>query len=173
MPDPAHTPAADGPQRSHDTGADPSVPAVTHAGGAGALRPGTPREWLIASGRISGLMLVLTGSAMAGAELPEPLGRRATRAWGRIVRAMGDSSAEPLVPVTDLDVLGTAAQALGHELCRYRVSGVESASVSALLIEARVHDTSAEQLVAQVARVHGVLDAGPGATADQLWRAIG
>lgn len=157
--------------------ADRSGPAVPpragDTGAAPAALPGTPREWLVATGRISGLVLVLTGSEMSGDELPEPLGRRSARAWGRLVRALKGPPSARVLPVADLDVLGATARVLGRELCRYRVSGAGSAAVSALLTEAGVHDTSAEQLVAQVARVHGVLDSGPGPTADELWAATG
>lgn len=142
-------------------------------GDAGAVLPGTPREWLVATGRISGLMLVLMGSEMSGDELPEPLGRRSARAWGRLVRALRDPPSGRVLPAADLHVFGAAARVLGRELCRHRVSGARSAAVVALLTEADVHGTSAEQLVAQVARVHGVLDSGPGPTADELWGATG
>jgi len=146
---------------------------AARTGDGGVVLPGTSREWLIATGRISGLMLVLLGSEMAGDELPEPLGRLSARAWGRLVRALRETPSERVLPATDLDVLDATARILGRELCRHRISGARSAAVSALLAEARVHDTSAEQLVALVARVHGVLDAGPGTTADELWNAAG
>lgn len=146
---------------------------AARTGGSGALLPGTPREWIVATGRVSGLMLVLLGSEMTGDALPGPLGRRSARAWGRLTRALRNAPGDRVLDAGDLDVLGVAARTLGHELCRHRASGHGSAAVSALLAEARVHGTTAEQLVAQVARVHGVLDAGPGATADELWDATG
>lgn len=155
--------------------ADRGGPAVTapRTGDTGVALPGTPREWLIATGRISGLSFVLMGAEMSGGELPEPLGRRSARAWGRLVRALGEPPSTRVLPAADLDVLGAVARALGRELCRYRVSGAVSATVTALLDEAAVHGTSPEQLVAQVARVHGVLDSGPGPAADELWDAAG
>lgn len=142
-------------------------------GDTGAVLPGTPREWLVATGRISGLMLVLSGVGTSGAELPDPLGRRSARAWGRVVHALRNSPSEHVLPAADLDVVGAAARVLGRELCRHRISGAGSAAVSALVAEALVHDTSAEQLVAQISGVHGVLESGPGPAADELWRAIG
>jgi hypothetical protein len=146
---------------------------ASRTGGTDAVLPGTPREWTIAIGRISGLMLVLLGSETVGDGLPEPLGRTSARAWDRVTRALRDAPDDRVIEPRDLDVLGAAARTLGRELCRYRMSGDESAAVAALLAEARVHGTSPEQLVAQVARVHGVLEAGPGTAADDLWTAAG
>ncbi len=147
--------------------------------GGRALRPlpGTPQEWTRVIGQVSGLMLALVGAQSDGHDVPEPLGRPSARAWGRVAAALRPPagpvpSAAAVVRTADLEVLGAAAQALGRELCRHRARDVVTTTVAVLLAEAAEHDRAPEHLVAQLARVHGVLDAD-GPDADELWRAAG
>lgn len=140
-------------------------------GGPVVLRavPGTAAEWTSAAGRISGLLLALAETEAAGHELPAPLhARRTLRAWARLktpvlaaVRVPGRPPVAVLVRACDVDTLGAAGRLLGRALCRERVHGAGGALGRALLRDAREQGTSPERLVAQLARVHGVLDAEP------------
>jgi hypothetical protein len=61
---------------------------------------------------------------------------------------------------------------LGHALCRARVVGVDDDAVHVLRLEAGVYHCAPERLVAQLARVHGVLSAPHPASAHAVWRAL-
>lgn len=151
--------------------------------------PGTGSEWVTAVGQISGVFLALAEVEAEGHTLPEPLrARRALRAWARLktpvmatVRvADPDDASAPvavLVPAADVDTIGAAARTLGRVLCHHRVHSTGGEAAGVLLHEAGVHAITPEQLVAQLARVHGVLDvehpAGNRGTdlARDIWRA--
>ena len=144
-----------------DQGTDPASRAV----------PGTAVEWTQVLGRISGLLLALAATESSGHRMPAPVsGREALRAWGRLtipvsaaVRAYPDAVDTRVavgVPTGDVDVLGACARELGRVLCRFRGHGSVGAVAATLLREARVHGGPPEHLVAQFARVHGVLDVG-------------
>ncbi len=136
-----------------------------------ALRavPGTTAEWTQVLGRISGLLLALAETESSGHLLPAPLrGREALRAWARLkipiataVRPWPDALDTRVtvgVPTGDVDVLGACARVLGGALCQFRVHGLGGEVADTLLREAEVHGCPPEHLVAQLARVHGVLD---------------
>ncbi len=119
--------------------------------------------------------------------MPDPLhAGRALRAWARLkspllaaVRA-ADPTPVPvavLVPAADADTLGATARLLGRVLCEYRVHSTGGEIALTLIHAARAQATTLEGLVAQLARVHGVVDVDPcdgDAHADlvrAIWRA--
>lgn len=138
--------------------------------------PGTRREWVHVTARVSGLLLSARGTeACGGPDLPVPLrGGAALRAWARIVRPVMDRSADHVavaVPAADLAVVADAAATLGRLLCRARTTGVPD-SVSRLLEwDAEPYFTTPEWIVTQVARVHGVLTSTDPEEARLVWRA--
>lgn len=134
--------------------------------------PGTTAEWVQVAGRISGLLLALAEAESSGHPVPAPLrGRAALRAWARLrnpilaaVRTWPDAVDTRVaagVPTDDMEVLGESARVLGRVLCQFRAHGVGGEVAGALLREAREHGVPPERLVAQLARVHGVLDVDP------------
>jgi hypothetical protein len=130
--------------------------------------PGTGREWTTALGQVSGLLLALREEEVAGGvPLPVPLTHGVTlRAWAAATRSP--------VPVDGeaLDLLGWAARTLGRSLCRWRATGARDALVTVLEQEAAVHGCGPERLVAQMARVQGVLTAPDPASAALVWDAL-
>lgn len=133
--------------------------------------PGTSSEWVHAAEQISWLLLALAAAENEGHAMPDPLhARRALRAWARLkatllaaVRA-ADPAPVPvavLVPAAEADTLGATARLLGRVLCEYRVHNTVGEIARTLLHAARAQDTTLEGLVAQLARVHGVLDVDP------------
>lgn len=133
--------------------------------------PGTASEWVRAADQISWLLLALAIAEKPGRAMPDPLhAGRALRAWARLkapllaaVRA-ADPAPVPvavLVPAADADTLGASARLLGRVLCEYRVHSTGGEIAGTLLDAARTQGTTLEGLVAQPARVHGVLDVDP------------
>jgi hypothetical protein len=146
--------------------------------------PGTVSEWVHAADQISWLLLALAIAEDKGRPMPDPLhAGRALRAWSRLktpllaaVRA-ADPAPVPvavLVPAADVDALGATARLLGRVLCEYRVHSTGGEIALTLIHAARAQDTTLEGLVAQLARVHGVVDVDPcdGDAHDDLVRAI-
>lgn len=133
--------------------------------------PGTGPEWVHAADQISWLLLALAVAENEGHPMPEPLhAGRALRAWARLKTPLlaavhaADPAPKPvavLVPIADADTLGATARLLGRVLCEYRVHSTGGEIARTLLHAARAQDTSQEGLVAQLARVHGVLDVDP------------
>lgn len=144
-------------------GAAEPVPSSTQRDRAGA--PGSRGEWVTARGQVSGLLLALRAAEVdTEVTLPVPLTRgMALDAWAT-ARRHPDWQA--------LDLLGWAARTLGRSLCRWRSTGVRDLLVDVLESEAAVHGCPPERLVAQVARVHGVLSAPDPASAGLVWRAL-
>lgn len=133
--------------------------------------PGTSSEWVHAADQISGLLLALAAAENEGHAIPDPLhAGRALGAWTRLkapllaaVRA-ADPAPEPVavpVPAADADTLGATARLLGRVLCEYRVHSTGGEIALTMINTARAQDTTLEGLVAQLARVHGVLDVDP------------
>ncbi|GAA1855485.1 hypothetical protein GCM10009836_39460 [Pseudonocardia ailaonensis] len=143
--------------------------------------PGTPAEWTQVTGRVSGLLLAYADVERRGAELPAPLRQRAAlRAWARVARpvraAVGGAGPAALeeIPPADLRTLDATARLLGRHLCRMQTEGPGATPVTAVLaVEAAVYGVPAGELVAQLARVHGVLDldAGRPSLARTIWEA--
>lgn len=138
--------------------------------------PGSRQEWIFATARVSGVLLTLrSGETGRRIALPDPLaGGRTLRAWARIVRPVLDraAGATVVVPVAELDVVADAAAALGRTLCRSSQRHIADDPVLRLLeCEADVLGSTPGSLVAQLARVHGVLTTGCSETARALWRA--
>ncbi|MDN5919958.1 MAG: hypothetical protein L0I76_33480 [Pseudonocardia sp.] len=151
-----------------DRTGDAGTPQPPVAAPAWRAVPGSPAEWVVAAGRVSGLLLALAAAERDGVVLPEPLAdRRALRAWARlrapVVAAV--RSARPcdgpvcaVVDLADVDLLGGASRALGRQWCSSLVSRAGSPIADILQDEACVHEIPAEDLIAELARVHGVLD---------------
>ncbi|MEJ2861789.1 hypothetical protein [Actinomycetospora flava] len=120
---------------------------------------------MTARGQVSGLLLALRAAEVdAEVVLPVPLTRgMALDAWAAARRDPGWQA---------LDLLGWAARTLGRSVARWRATGVRDLLVDVLESEAAVHGCAPEQLVAQVARVHGVLSAPDPASADLVWHAL-
>ncbi|MDD7967176.1 hypothetical protein [Actinomycetospora lemnae] len=126
------------------------------------------REWVTLRGQVSGLLLALRQAEIdEGVPLPVPLTHGETlRSWTAATRT----------PVPDdreaLDLLGWAARTLGRSLCRWRATGVRDVVATVLLDEAAAHGCEPELLVAQVARVQGVLTAPDPVSAALVWGAL-
>lgn len=135
--------------------------------------PGAHREWVTARGQVSGLWCALREAETDdGAVLPAPLGGGvAQRSWGAVSRDLPGEVTRGADPDA-LRVVGHAARVLGHRLCRWRVSGVADLVTAVLRDEAALHEREPEWLVAQVARVHGVLSAPDPLSAAAVWRAL-
>lgn len=147
--------------------------------------PGTPGEWVTVAGRISGLLLAVAAAERDGLVLPDALaGHTALRAWGRLrgpiaaaVRTPGPGGlATVTVDVADVEVLGLAARTLGLQRCRDLASRAGSPVAAILYDEALAHGVPAGTLVAELARVHGVLDVDEGSVSAAhvvraVWRA--
>jgi hypothetical protein len=133
---------------------------------------GTSAAWITALGQVSGLLLALREAEVTGgAVLPEPFaGGAAMRAWRVATQAVSGSAAAP--PGDDVHVVGRAARVLGVRVARRRVGAVADVLVEVTAREAAVHHREPEWLVAQLARVHGVLTAPCPASADVVWRAL-
>lgn len=132
--------------------------------------PGTEPEWVSAADQISRLLGALATAELGGRAQPEPLhDGRALRAWARLegpvfeaVRAAPAATPGAAeVSASDVATLGAAAGLLGRVLREHRVHGGGGELAGILLREARAQDTTPEHLVAQTARVHGVLDVEP------------
>jgi hypothetical protein len=159
--------ASDGDREDADPSLNRPCPPTT------VLRavPGTAPEWTRAADQISSLLLTLAAAENAGHAMPEPLrAGRALRAWTRLeaplLTAVRAANPVPvvvavLVPVSDTDILGATARLLGRVLCEFRVHSTGGEIARTLLHTARAQDTTLELLVAQLARVHGVLDVDP------------
>ncbi|WP_328306105.1 hypothetical protein [Actinomycetospora sp. NBC_00405] len=126
--------------------------------------------------QVSGLLLSLRETEANGATPPDPLaGGLALRAWSALTRpVLRDpdritiTGARPEV----LALVGRTARVLATSLCRWRVSGVADVVTAVLREEAAVHEREPERLVAQVARVHGVLSAPDAVSAGVVWNAL-
>jgi len=152
---------------------EPAAPHLPHPPTNALMRsvPGTHAEWVHAADLISWLLLALAVAEKEGHPMPEPLhGGRALRAWSRLKAPLLSAvhAADPapgpvavLVPAADTDTLGATARLLGRTLCDYRVHSTGGEIARALLHTARAQGTTLEALVAQLARVHGVLDVEP------------
>jgi len=151
-----------------------SVPAPRSVGSGPRGLPGTRAEWVTVRGQVSGLLLALQEAEVTdGASLPAPLsGGRTLRAWGYARQGVRPGSRRVACSVAELAILGRSARVLGHRLCRARISGADDAVVHVLRREASVHDCVPEWLVAQIARVHGVLSAPSPVSAQVVWRAL-
>jgi hypothetical protein len=138
--------------------------------------PGTRRGWVRALGQVSGLLLALRAEEADGATPPDPLADGlALRAWSSLTGPVLRDPARLTVPevdIIDLALVGAAARVLGTSLCRWRAGGPADAVTAVLRREAAVHDCSPEHLVAQVARVHGVLAAADGPSGALVWWAL-
>jgi hypothetical protein len=136
--------------------------------------PGTRAEWVTVLGQVSSLLLALRhAEAREGAILPAPLaGGRALRAWGCATRRVRPGADQVAGSPADVAIVGHAARVLGHALCRAQVAGVDDDAVHVLRLEAGVYHCTPERLVAQLARVHGVLSAPRPASAHAVWRAL-
>lgn len=126
------------------------------------------REWSTVRGQVSGLLLALREAEIDdGVPLPVPLTHGTTlRSWTLAMRSPGPPDWQAL------DLLGWAARTLGRSLCRWRATGVRDALATVLEREAAVHGCEPERLVAQLARVHGVLTAPDPASAALVWQAL-
>jgi hypothetical protein len=159
-----------------DTTPVPDVVVPTPRAGRDDARglPGTRAQWVAVLGQVSGLLLALRQAETSeGADLPAPLaGGRALRAWGCATRRVRPGADHVAGSPGDVALVGQAARVLGHELCRAQVTGLDDDAVHVLRLEAGVHHCTAEWLVAQLARVHGVLSAPYPASAHAVWRAL-
>jgi hypothetical protein len=153
----------------------PRPPADDAAAGTSAP-PGTRREWVRALGQVSGLMLALREAEADGATPPDPLaGGLALRAWSGLTRPVlrdPDRITLPDARPEELALVARAARVLATSLCRWRVGGVVDLVTAVLREEASVHECEPERLVAQVARVHGVLSAPDAVSAGVVWHAL-
>jgi hypothetical protein len=159
-----------------DTTSVPDVAVPTPRTGRDEARglPGTRAEWVTVLGQVSSLLLALRrAEAREGAVLPAPLaGGRALRAWGCATRRVRPGADQVAGSPADVAIVGHAARVLGHALCRAQVAGVDDDAVHVLRLEAGVYHCTPEWLVAQLARVHGVLSASRPASAHAVWRAL-
>ena len=150
--------------------------AVDDAADHTAAPPGTRREWIGALGQVSGLLLALREAEADGAIPPDPLaGGLALRAWSALTRPVLRDPDR--ITITDarpeaLALVGRTARVLATSLCRWRVNGVADLVTTVLCVEAAVHEREPEWLVAQVARVHGVLSAPDAFSAGVVWHAL-
>ncbi|PVZ05842.1 hypothetical protein [Actinomycetospora cinnamomea] len=134
--------------------------------------PGTYRQWVTALGQVSGLLLALRDAEAHGAVLPWPLARGAAlRAWAAATRPVLARGAKPGSP-EDHRVVEETARVLGTRLCRRRARGAGELLTAVLEREARGHDREPEWLVAQIARVHGVLTATDPVSSWVVWHAL-
>lgn len=154
----------------------PRPAADDDAAGHTSAPPGTRREWVRALGQISGLLLALREAEADGATPPDPLaGGLALRAWSALTRPVLRDPDR--ITITDarpeeLALVAHTARVLARSLCRRRVSGVADLVTAVLREEAVVHECEPEWLVAQVARVHGVLSAPDAVSAGVVWHAL-
>jgi hypothetical protein len=144
---------------------------------AGDDLPGTHREWVTALGQVSGLLCTLREAEAPDGTvvLPVPLAHGvALRAWAAVARPVrsGGGAVPVDLPPHALRLVGQAARVLGDRLCRARASGVDDLVTVVLHDEADVHGRDPEWLVAQVARVHGVLSAPDPVEARAVWHAL-
>lgn len=135
----------------------------------GRVRRAVPclgRLWGPVLGEISGLLLEARDLGF----------REALRAWGRLGAAI--RSADPCsglgfvtVDATDVDVLGRAARELGASL----LPGGRPDVAAALCRAAEAVGCGPDDLLVQLARIHGVLDLDLGADGEvlRLWGADG
>jgi hypothetical protein len=139
--------------------------------------PGTHGEWVAVLAEVSGLLCALRAVEAPDSTvvLPVPLAHGvALRAWAAVARAVrsgGGGMPVDLAPHA-LRLVGQAARVLGDRLCRARASGVDDLVTAVLRDEAAVHGRDPEWLVAQVARVHGVLAAPDPVEARVVWHAL-
>jgi hypothetical protein len=139
--------------------------------------PGTHREWVAVLGEVAGLLCALReaeapdGTVVLPAPLAHGVAMRAWAAVARPVRSGGGATPVDLAPHA-LRLVGRAARVLGDRLCRARASGVDDLVTAVLHDEAAVHGREPEWLVAQVARVHGVLSAPDPVGARAVWHAL-
>lgn len=149
--------------------------------------PAIGGEWIAPAGHLSGLLRDLAEREHAGDTLPAPLGSRvALRAWGRLQGVIDPAQRQTVaaaaqtvypalcfvtVAAADVAVFGAAARELGrsHSACG------NQAVTLALARSATAVQRTPEQLIMQVARVHGVLDLDLGADGHILteWGADG
>jgi hypothetical protein len=155
---------------------DAAVPRPRKAGDDAPRAPGTRRQWVTALGQVAGLLLALREAEAGGAVLPLPLaGGHALRAWSSVTRPVlrdPDRITIPDARPEDLAAVAVAARVLGGSLCRWRAGGLTDLVTSALRREAAVHERDPEWLVAQVARVHGVVSAPNPVSARVVWDAL-
>ncbi|MDD7939973.1 hypothetical protein PHK61_16250 [Actinomycetospora lutea] len=123
---------------------------------------------MTALGRVSGLLLALREEEVeGGVPLPVPLTHGVTlRSWTAATRTPVPDDGEAL------DLLGWAARTLGRSVCRWRATGTRDVLVDVLEREAAVHGCEPEALVAQIARVQGVLTAPDAVSAALVWDAL-
>lgn len=144
--------------------------------GEETVLPGARRDWVAALSQVSGLLLALRQEEADGATPPDPLADGlALRAWGGLTGPLlrdHERPATPDVHLVDLAVVGAAARVLGASLCRWRAGAPADVVAAVLRRQADVHGRTPEHLVAQVARVHGVLSAADAASAVLVWHAL-
>ncbi|MET0189416.1 MAG: hypothetical protein ABW212_10475 [Pseudonocardia sediminis] len=132
-------------------------------------------DWVRASGAVSGLLLDLLHEPEVAAPLRTV--RPALRAWGRLATALRAAQRRfptPGSPCPDLclvavspadvDTLGVAARALGRAM----IPGCERGTYAALTRAADAVDSTPQQLVVALARMHGVLDLDLGTDGELL-----
>jgi hypothetical protein len=126
------------------------------------------RDWVTLKGQVSGLLLALRHAEIEeGIPLPVPLTHGETlRSWTAATRTPVPDDGEAL------DLLGWAARTLGRSLCRWRATGVRDVVAIVLEREAGAHGCEPEWLVAQIARVQGVLTAPDPLSAALVWDAL-
>ncbi|GLZ47044.1 hypothetical protein Acsp06_32290 [Actinomycetospora sp. NBRC 106375] len=138
--------------------------------------PGSRREWVTALGQVSGLLLTVRETEADGASPPDPVaGGWALRAWSAATRPIlreRDRVTLPDVRPEDLAVLAATAHVLGASLARWRAGRGGDLLTAVLRCEAAMHGRDPEWLVAQLARVHGVLSAPGPVSAGLVWRAL-
>lgn len=131
---------------------------------------------MTALGQVSGLLLALRQEEADGAITPDPFADGvALRAWSAVTRpvlADTDGLTFPAARPADLAVLAHAARVLAASLCRSSTGGPADVLVAALRDEAAVHEREPAWLVAQLARVHGVLSDPGASSAGLVWSAL-
>ncbi|WP_018332601.1 AMP-binding protein [Actinomycetospora chiangmaiensis] len=122
---------------------------------------------------MSGLLLALREAEREQhTTLPTPLaGGAALRAWAAACSVADNARANAKASAA-LELVGQAARLLGTALCRLRATGAGDLITEVLEQEAVVHDCTAERLVAELARAHGVLSAPDHLSAALIWQAV-
>jgi hypothetical protein len=163
---------ADHPVDQHDA----AVPRPRTAGDDVPGPPGTRRQWVTALGEVAGLLLALREAEADGAVPPLPLaGGHALRAWSAVTRPVLRDPGRITIPGArreDLAAVAAAARLFGRSLCRWRAGDAPDILTTVVRAQAAVHERDPEWLVAQVARIHGVLSAPDPVSARIVWEAL-
>lgn len=149
------------------------VPVPRTAGDDVSQPPAIRREWVAALGQVSGLLLALREEEADGTVPPDPLADGvALRAWAAVTRPASLHDPDSVIRPEDLALVARTACVLGGSVCRWRAGGHADVLTNVLRREAAVHGRAPEWLVAQLARVHGVLSAPDPVAARLVWRAL-